>query len=169
VCGTGGAAAGIVCKAAAEGAASVYIIGRNEAKARELMSKAAGPAGNAPGACATGFVSKDFAAAGLSPDLECVLADADIFINATPLGMKGAGSQFAEFSFLEKLPERSFVYDLVYEPAETELVKAARDRGLGAENGLSMLVYQAILSDELFFGMETKRKEIYDAVRQAMV
>jgi shikimate dehydrogenase len=158
VCGTGGAAAGIVSKAVKEGAAQVYIIGRNE-EAAACMAVSSSDARRVK------FVRHDFETTSESSHFKEALADTDIFINATPLGMDGAGRGFASFLFLEKLPGDAFVYDLVYSPRETALVRAARARGLGAEGGLSMLVYQGILSDELFFGAETDRGALYEAVR----
>jgi shikimate dehydrogenase len=153
VCGTGGAAAGVVSAAAACGAAKIYLLGRNEEAASRLSADRAE------------FVRHDFAETATSPRLDKALAETDILINATPLGMDGTGLFFADVSFIEKLPVGAFVYDLVYKPVETELVRAARGRGLGAESGLSMLVFQGILSDELFFGVETDRRALYEAAR----
>ncbi|MDR2163846.1 MAG: AAA family ATPase [Clostridiales Family XIII bacterium] len=172
VCGTGGAAAGIVSKASAEGAALVYIIGRNEeAAARVIASARAKPAGRTDGDEANGdvpciiiFVRHDFEDTVEPPHFVDALAGTNILINATPLGMEGTGKEFASFSFLEKLPTGAFIYDIVYNPRETALVCTARERGIAAEGGLSMLVYQGILSDELFLGMKLDRKAIYEAV-----
>ena len=49
------------------------------------------------------------------------------------------------------------VYDAVYAPLETGLLKAARARGLETVDGLEMLVGQAALAFELFFGAEPPR------------
>jgi shikimate dehydrogenase len=155
VCGTGGAASGIVCKAASEGAAKIYIVGRNEERAEAIAKDAT-------------FIRHDFMETDVPPAFAKALADTDIFINATPLGMEGSGSDFSGFLFLDHLPKDSFVYDLVYNPKETALVKAAKERGLAAENGLSMLIYQGILSDELFFGIDTDRQTLYEAARHAL-
>jgi shikimate dehydrogenase len=46
------------------------------------------------------------------------------------------------------------VYDLVYNPLETELVKQARQRGLITANGLGMLMHQAVPAFEAFFGVK---------------
>jgi shikimate dehydrogenase len=45
------------------------------------------------------------------------------------------------------------VYDLVYAPLETGLLKAARARNLDTVDGLDMLIGQAALAFELFFGV----------------
>ncbi|MCL2492907.1 MAG: shikimate dehydrogenase [Clostridiales bacterium] len=127
VFGTGGAARGIARKAAAEGAREVRILGRSKEKAEAIL----------PGA----FLGMPTAQ---------TLRGADLFLNATPLGMTGMTEDFADLSFLNGLPAQAFVYDLVYTPAETRLLAAARACGLRAENGLSMLVWQGLLSDALF-------------------
>jgi shikimate dehydrogenase len=165
VCGTGGAAAGIVCKAALEGAARIYILGRNADKAAAIAEKARAAA---PSPSEIIYAPCDFGSAETLESKDAIHS-ADIFINATPLGMSGVGKNQALLSFAALLPEGAFVYDLVYEPAETELVKAARQRGLAAEGGLSMLIRQGILSDELFFGIEPDRRALYEAVRGSMV
>jgi shikimate dehydrogenase len=191
VCGTGGAASGVVCKAASEGAAKIYIIGRKEERATEIARAATRAAARGTGetdasdarggvtfaphdvtergdVCDVTFIRHDFTTPDLSPAFAKALAEADIFINATPLGMDGSGSDFTALFLLDKLPKSSFVYDLVYKPRETALVKAARERGLGADNGLSMLIYQGILSTELFLGIETDRQALYEAARRAL-
>jgi shikimate dehydrogenase len=183
VCGAGGAAAGVVSKAAVCGAARIYIVGRNEESAQRIAAdaQAAADASNPPSASSVApatdaappapridFVRHDFAEPSSSPRLDEALAHTDIFINATPLGMDGARAGFAHFYFIEKLPEGAFVYDLVYKPSETRLVRAARARGLDAEGGLSMLIYQGILSDELFFGLRTDRRALYEAACDMM-
>ncbi|MDR3226038.1 MAG: shikimate dehydrogenase, partial [Clostridiales Family XIII bacterium] len=63
----------------------------------------------------------------------------------------------------------AFLFDIVYDPLETALLRAARDRGLGAEGGLSMLLYQGILSDERFFGVAFDRKALYEMIRGNVV
>ncbi|MDR2487278.1 MAG: hypothetical protein LBD12_04870, partial [Clostridiales Family XIII bacterium] len=82
----------------------------------------------------------------------------DILLNATPMGMAGIDAQFRSFGFLDALPKHALVYDLIYEPSETNLLKAARQKGLATENGLSMLVGQGILSEELFLGHSLDRQ-----------
>jgi shikimate dehydrogenase len=165
VCGTGGAAAGIVCKAALEGAARIYILGRNADKAAAIAEKARAAAPSPPGII---YAPCDFGSAE-TLEIKEAIHRTDIFINATPLGMSGTGKSSVLPSFADMLPEDAFVYDLVYEPAETELLKAARRRGLAACGGLSMLIRQGILSDELFFGIEPDRSALYEAVRGSMV
>lgn len=76
------------------------------------------------------------------------LPPASLLVNATPLGMRG----FPEWRpDLSALPANAIVYDLVYDPMQTGLVKAARARGLETLDGLVMLIGQARTSFQLFF------------------
>jgi shikimate dehydrogenase len=65
-----------------------------------------------------------------------------------------------EFPF----PEYAAVYDLVYNPRETLLVKRARAAGLRASTGLGMLVEQAALAFECWTGLEAPRSVMMQAV-----
>ena len=58
---------------------------------------------------------------------------------------------------LSALPDDAVVYDVVYAPLETGLLKAARARDLDTVDGLEMLIGQAALAFELFFGQAPPR------------
>ena len=73
-----------------------------------------------------------------------------ILINCTPLGMEGVGNDFEDFSFLNVMKKGSLVYDLIYKPEMTTLLKMAARLGLDTLNGLDMLIYQGLLADEIF-------------------
>jgi shikimate dehydrogenase len=79
----------------------------------------------------------------------------DLLVNATPLGM--AGQPEADID-IDPLPAHAIVYDLVYEPAETGLLRRSRERGLFTMNGLSMLVEQAAPSFRRLFGTMPPRE-----------
>ena len=83
-------------------------------------------------------------------------ADARILINTTPAGM------YPDTDSLPVDPERfaciEGVIDVVYNPLTTRLVREARARGIPAENGLYMLVAQAMLAAELFTGNPVQRE-----------
>lgn len=85
----------------------------------------------------------------------------DLIVNSTPVGMFPDGDQ-SPWPQGVPFPNGSFVYDLVYKPAETLLVRAARSAGRQAANGLGMLVEQAALSFERWTGMRPS----IDALRQ---
>lgn len=79
------------------------------------------------------------------------LASVSLLINTTSLGMKG---QDALDLSLEKLPQQSLVYDIVYNPLETPLLAEARRRGNQTVDGLGMLLWQAKPGFEQWFGVE---------------
>jgi shikimate dehydrogenase len=85
------------------------------------------------------------------------LNDLDLLVNATPLGMH---PQVAASPWPDEvpLPESAVVYDLVYNPAETALLRRARLSGLPAVGGAGMLVEQAALSFELWTGRPAPRE-----------
>ena len=77
-------------------------------------------------------------------------ADAQVLINATPVGMyPGNGASPADIA---RLPALEGVIDVIYNPDRTPLVLAAQKRGLPAAGGLWMLVMQAVLAAEKFLG-----------------
>lgn len=73
----------------------------------------------------------------------------DLLVNATSLGMAGQES-FSDWAFLEKLPPKAVVYDLVYNPLETELLQRAAAKGHTTIGGLALLQAQAELAFTLF-------------------
>lgn len=74
-------------------------------------------------------------------------AGAGLLINATPLGLPGAPALDLP---LDPLSPHASVIDII--PAETELIRRARARGLAVQNGVPMLVHQAVPSFAAFFG-----------------
>ena len=86
-----------------------------------------------------------------------------LIVNTTPLGM----TTNADVSPIpESLPLSlgTFIYDLVYNPRETKLVRVARAQGLHATTGLGMLIEQAALSFELWTGYNPPRDVLWNAV-----
>ncbi|TAK49087.1 MAG: shikimate dehydrogenase [Xanthobacteraceae bacterium] len=82
-------------------------------------------------------------------ELPELLPRANLFVNTTSLGMKGQEPLPVDVA---RLPDQAVVADLVYVPLETELVQAARARGLRVADGLGMLLHQAVRGFELWFG-----------------
>ena len=84
-----------------------------------------------------------------SPELEQALESADLAVNATTVGMIDPGITID----VARLPDHATVFDLVYVPAETPLLAAARARGLRAANGSEMLIQQAAIAFERWTGI----------------
>jgi shikimate dehydrogenase len=135
VLGAGGSARASVF-AFTERGFSVSIVNRTRKRAEKLA------AAFAPRASAHGF-----------EELPKLLADADLLINNTSLGMGGKPPLKIDLSPLKK---SAIVYDVVYVPLETELLKAAKARGHRTVDGLSMLLYQAVVGFSHWFGVTPK-------------
>ena len=84
-------------------------------------------------------------------DLERGFGAADLVVQATTLGMKGQSEPNWPVALCRAT---AIVADIVYRPLETGLLRAARGRGLVTMDGLGMLIHQAALSFELWFGVE---------------
>lgn len=78
-----------------------------------------------------------------------VLPRVGLLVNTTSLGMKGQPPLDVNVG---ALPASATVADLVYVPLETDLLKAAKARGLQTADGLGMLLHQAVRGFELWFG-----------------
>lgn len=76
----------------------------------------------------------------------------DIIINTTSVGMfpNTENSPFDFEIYNQSLPV--FVYDMIYNPLKTAFLKEAEKRGIKTENGLKMLVYQAVEAEKIWFG-----------------
>jgi len=129
--GAGGAAGAVARQLSLAGAAQVGVINRTRSKA-ELVATMAGAVG--------AVVDQD------------ALAQADLVVNATPIGMGSTDLADAVPFDVALLKPTAVVSDLIYHPAETKLLAAARGRGLSAQNGLSMLVHQAVAAFEHWTG-----------------
>lgn len=86
--------------------------------------------------------------------------EADILINATPVGTKGK-TENETIATVEPLSGVKLVYDLIYNPEETRLIREAREAGCRTLGGLDMLIGQAIRQFEIWTG-ETPPNEIME-------
>jgi shikimate dehydrogenase len=86
-------------------------------------------------------------------ELRRLLASADLLVNCTSLGM--AGKEPLEID-LAPLKRSAVVYDVIYVPLETALLKAARARGHRTLDGLGMLLHQAGYGFRKWFGGEPR-------------
>ncbi len=97
--------------------------------------------------------------------LSLVVPKVDLIVNATPVGMDGASTPFP----IEWIVPTQFVFDLVYDPPVTPLVRGARARGARAINGLTMLVHQALASFEIWSGRPAPEGAMRAALERAVV
>lgn len=82
--------------------------------------------------------------------LEEGFADADLVVQATSLGLAGAEAPQWPAA---RCRDAAIIADIVYRPLETQLLRAARARGLVAMDGLGMLIHQGARAFELWFGV----------------
>ena len=152
--GAGGAARAVALALSRAGAARVFVCNRTLARGSEL--------------CAHDPLER-LSPAGFDTDtLRHAAEQSRLLVNCTNLGMEGCPHQFEDFGFLDALPPDAGVFDLIYHPAETELLAQARRRGLNTLNGLPMLVGQAVLALEHFLNRPLDRPAMAAAAMNAL-
>jgi len=92
------------------------------------------------------------------------IEEANVLFNATPLGMREEDPCLIDSSLLNK---NLFVYDVIYNPAETKLLKLARLHNLKTSNGLGMLFYQGVLAFQHWADIQLDEK-IKDVMYEAL-
>ena len=148
VAGAGGVAHAIVYALLHAGAPRVVIGARN----REAAERLAGRYPDAGGRVRPVSLA--------DPAFSDALAESELVVNATTVGMTSEGTAFS----IDRVGPAAAVFDCVYIPAETELVRAARQRGLPAANGAAMLVRQAAIAFERWTGIGDVEPVMRDAV-----
>lgn len=78
-----------------------------------------------------------------------------ILVNTTPVGMKNflEGVSPVDFQVIKTMDDDAFIYDIVYNPIKTRLIKHAQDCNIRYVGGLDMLVYQAQKAFEIWTGV----------------
>ncbi|AKB53070.1 MULTISPECIES: shikimate dehydrogenase [Methanosarcina] len=153
VAGAGGAARSIAFQLAADGA-EITIVNRTEGRAIEL--------------------AKDISAAALSGSvtgrgfsgLKDLLQDANILINTTTLGMHP--NVDTAIATAEDLHPDLTVFDIVYNPLETRLLREAKTSGAKTVSGVLMLVYQGAEAFRLWTGIEPPVELMKKTVLEAL-
>ncbi|HJS20380.1 MAG TPA: shikimate dehydrogenase [Anaerolineales bacterium] len=97
--------------------------------------------------------------------LEIELSNISLIVNTTPVGMTPKTDQSPWPQNLP-FPPCAAIYDLVYNPRETKLVKDAWSQGLVAATGLGMLIEQAALSFEIWSGHRPSREAMFESIHQ---
>ena len=92
----------------------------------------------------------------------------DLIINTTILGMKGSG--YEDISPIDStfIDSNSVIFDMVYNPTKTQLIKIALDKNANIIEGLNMLVYQAIKSIELWTGVSPSFDDMYNKCKEIL-
>ncbi len=134
--GAGGAGRTAALKLASEGTAALYLVNRTESKAADLARE----------------ISERFPKQSVSVGYP-LSGPVDLVLNATSLGLgTNDGMPFDPDRF--DLRRAAAVYDMIYRPSETPLLRAARAAGCRVANGLGMLLYQGARALELWSGQK---------------
>jgi shikimate dehydrogenase len=154
VLGAGGAARAIVTELALAGAADLLVLNRSLSRGEQMVD---------------GLVSKTKAPIRFEPWLDTykVAGDTEILVNATSIGLYPDVDSMPPVD-LRGAQAGMLVCDVVFNPPETRLIGAARQRGLPVLDGLSMLVYQGAIGFELWTGQKAPLTVMKGALRQAL-
>jgi 3-dehydroquinate dehydratase/shikimate dehydrogenase len=145
VLGSGGAARAVAHALHRAGASPLYIVGRNAAKTEKLAAEVHGKA----------------VEWGARHNLDC-----NIVANCTPIGMHpNLDESPVHAGFLKP---GMIVFDTVYNPEQTLLIKEARARGCNVVSGVEMFVRQAAMQFELFTGQPADLQAMREIFRRAL-
>lgn len=136
--GAGGAARGAVAAICRAGAQRVTIVNRSGNKAQKLVE-----------AMAKRYPGTVLTTIGYGEEMKAVLADADLLLNTTSLGMNGEAIPGLD---LAPLSRKAVIYDMVYTPPVTPLLQEAERMGFSCANGLGMLAAQGELAFRIWLG-----------------
>jgi shikimate dehydrogenase len=152
VVGAGGAGRAVAFAMAGQDGPHITIVNRTLERAQDAV-------GLIEPYCGQGARARPWA------DLPACMAEADIIVNTTTLGM--AGGVLFEWP-IGAAPANAVVADIVYRPLETDLLRTARARGLKTVDGLGMLIHQGALAFELWFGVMPDTKKARQRLMAAL-
>lgn len=157
VLGAGGAARAVAMHLAMAGVRRLTVANRNAGRAEALLADVL----KVEGRVTVRAVESS------SPEERHALMDAGLVVNCTPLGMH-PDVNATPIQEINLMPQGSVVYDTIYRPMETRLLREARIRGLHTVSGLSMLVHQGACAWEYWFGRRGPVKEMFTAALTAL-
>lgn len=149
VLGTGGAARAAITALAQAQVKQIKIYTRNIPNCAELMN----------------FLRKKFPFVEFNVyQIEYIrdLSDVQILINTTPIGMQGRSADMTpvEENELKTLPQGALVYDVIYNPKKTLLLKLAQKLGYRTINGIDMFIHQAVAAEQIWTGKTPDFKDM---------
>ncbi|OCL26921.1 shikimate dehydrogenase [Orenia metallireducens] len=155
IIGAGGAARAVVFQLVLEGIDKVYISDLDQ----ELAQTLADDVNNRVDSAKVVVIS--------SKKVDETVVKVDLVVNATPVGMYPKVDVKPVVS-AEVLHKNLVVYDLVYNPVETVLLKAAKKAGAKAVSGLGMLLYQGAIAFEIWTGVDAPIKVMRAALEEKL-
>ena len=142
ILGAGGAAKGVALALVRRGVARMTIANRTLARAEQLAKLV-----EDQGLHVEAIPLLDRGQALVDASARC-----DLLVNCTTMGMKHGPDELGTPLLAQHIPPETLVYDLVYNPPETPLLREATRAGAATLGGLPMLVYQGAASFELWTG-----------------
>ena len=101
-------------------------------------------------------------------DLKKACINADLIVNCTSVGMAHTDTEDVSPIDVELISEGSMVFDMVYNPNRTKLIKECEQRKIKVAGGLWMLVYQGAKSFKIWTNKEAPTDLMYDAAMKAI-
>lgn len=169
--GAGGAGRAAALKLASEGVANLFLLNRTEEKAGQVAIE-----------ISTRFPGVRIHVTVQNPQKEAEMANSlrrhnpsinvfygypkdpvDLVLNATSLGLKAGDALPINIDWMRSRKPK-FVYDMIYRPAETPLLREAKALGCRTANGLGMLLYQGAKALELWSEKPAPIREMRQAL-----
>lgn len=148
ILGAGGAAKAVSVYLSKEAPKTISIFDIDKQKKETLVSN-----------LKSNFENVDFRSVDSIESLK--INDCDLLVNATPVGLQDEDPCLIDEKFIN---ENTLVYDLIYNPKQTKLLKIAEEKGARTACGLGMLLYQGALS----FKIWTQKEAPVRVMRQAL-
>ncbi|MCL5959764.1 MAG: shikimate dehydrogenase, partial [Chloroflexi bacterium] len=158
VLGAGGAARAVGVSLMRAGARAITLVNRDRSRAQRMVEDLAKLDGES--ALSHGDYDR--------PGLERTLAECDLIVNATTVGMKHGPAADRSPLPADLIPSGVLAFDLVYNPPRTRFIVEAEARGARTINGVSMLVYQGAISFELWTGKKAPVGLMFERVLEAL-
>ena len=190
VLGAGGGARAVVYALAREGAREIVVLTRNPKRAADLVrdiGRSVGAETILPGRAflpdipvGQGTPQEEETREGTRlfagrlaeermEEISALLSESQLLVNATPVGMKGSGTEGAlPLPDAGALHSSLLVYDLVYSPRRTALLAEAKRRGSSILDGRPMLAYQAAEAFRLWTGEEITGEEMLSLAEELL-
>ncbi len=163
VLGAGGAARAVSFALIKEKISALAISNRNIARAESLVRSLAGYASDSK------LKTEVVALSWRGSKLQEAIQNCQLIVNCTTLGMKWSPHEEQSPLVTGSIPKNVLVYDLVYNPSETHLLRMAREAGAATIGGLPMLVYQGAASFEIWTGRGAPFDIMFLAAQKALM
>ena len=154
--GAGGAARAAAFGLVNQKVSNLTIVNRNferaESLANELMNH--------------GFTC--FAKSLDNENIQHIIHRADLIVNSTPIGMDKHSQQGMSILGSNILAKSNYVYDLVYSPAQTQLIEQANEVGARSLGGLPMLIYQGAFAFTMWTSLEAPVELMFEVANKAL-